>query len=519
MFEPGHSAAIADVSEVALIARSSNGVDQGENMIRRRNMAAVVVASLVMAACSSDNETAHTTATTTPAAATETSAAATTEALATNEPAAAETTATGATDATDATAATEAASATSAAETAPPETNAAPAADEVCGLGTGQPASGDPIKIGAITTQIPGVDLSAGPAGAKAYFDCVNDNGGINGRPIEFIVENDQLDPGAAAAAGKKLVESDNVVLLAGGVSILDCALNGAYYAEQGFNVITGGVGAACFGLPHIAPVNGGPAYSGQFGAQYVASQGATGKIVFVAPKVPGVEYFSSAAQTWALANGFEYEAIYPDTPVQDGAAVALDAVTRAGKGGGVIVSGSPQDTATILQAAAEQGLIDDVHWAAGASAQDVSLVEALGPEWDGKVGVDAEVADVNGDAPDIALYREVMGTYGGDVAIGAFSAFGYLMAEIAVKAMLGIDGDVTKESANAALKAVAGYTSDFLCKPFYFGDSDLHLANNSQRILTPDGDGFAAVTGCTPLDPVDDVVKAVYAYEKANGI
>jgi len=478
-------------------------------MIHPRTIAALVVASLAMAACSSDSETSETAETTRSSAAAETSAAATTEA------AAAETTVAG----TDATADTEAASATSAAEATAPETDATPAAAEVCGLGTGEPASGDPIKIGAVTTQIPGVDLSAGPAGAKAYFDCVNDNGGINGRPIEFIVENDQLDPGAAAAAGKKLVESDNVVLLAGGISILDCALNGAYYGEQGFNMITGGVGAACFGLPHIAPVNAGPAYSGQISAQYVASQGATGKIVFVAPKVPGAEYFSSAAEAWALANGFEYEAIYPDTPVQDGAAVALDAVTRAGEGGGVIVSGSPQDTATMLQGAAEQGLIDDVYWAAGASADDISLVEALGPEWDGKVAVAAEVADVNGDAPDIALYREVMGEYGGDAALGAFSVFGFLMAEIAVDAMLGIDGDVTKESANAALKEVVDYESDFLCKPFYFGDSDLHLANNSQRNRTPDGDVFAELTGCTPLDPVDDVVKAVYAYEKANGI
>ena len=464
-------------------------------MIHRRNLAACVVASLVLAACSSDSETAGN-----PSVAPVTSAVTDTAAATTTETGPAPT------------------DTTPSDSTVAPETTVAEA-EGVCGLGNGEAATGDPIKVGAITTQVPGVDLSAGPAGAKAYFDCVNANGGINGRPLELIVENDQLDPGGAAAAGKKLVESDNVVLLAGGLSILDCVLNGAYYGEQGFNVITGGVGAACFGLPHIAPVNGGPAYSGQFGAQYVASQGATGKIVFVAPKVPGVEYFSSAAETWALANGFEYEAIYPDTPVQDGAAVALDAVTRAGEGGGVIVSGSPQDTATMLQGAADQGLIDDVYWAAGASADDISLVESLGPEWDGKVGVNAEVADVNADAPDIALYRKVMGEYGGDAAVGAFSAFGFLMAQIAVDAMLGIEGEITRESANAALKEVANYQSDFLCKPFYFGNGDLHLANNSQLTLTPDGDVFATVTDCTLLDPVDDVVKAVYAYEEANGI
>ena len=30
---------------------------------------------------------------------------------------------------------------------------------------------------------------------AKAYFDCVNDNGGINGRPVQYITETEQTNP------------------------------------------------------------------------------------------------------------------------------------------------------------------------------------------------------------------------------------------------------------------------------------------------------------------------------------
>ena len=55
-----------------------------------------------------------------------------------------------------------------------------------CGLSNGEEATGEPIKIGAIATMSGGIDFSSSPKAAKAYFDCVNANGGINGRPIEY---------------------------------------------------------------------------------------------------------------------------------------------------------------------------------------------------------------------------------------------------------------------------------------------------------------------------------------------
>ena len=55
-----------------------------------------------------------------------------------------------------------------------------------CGAGNGQKATGAPIKLGAIATKQPGTDFTDIPNMAKAYFDCVNDNGGINGRPIQY---------------------------------------------------------------------------------------------------------------------------------------------------------------------------------------------------------------------------------------------------------------------------------------------------------------------------------------------
>ena len=73
----------------------------------------------------------------------------------------------------------------------------------------------DSIKIG-------GIYPFSGPAsaygdiatGAKAYFDMVNDKGGVDGRKIEFTTVDDGYEPPKAVQASRKLVEQDKVFAL-----------------------------------------------------------------------------------------------------------------------------------------------------------------------------------------------------------------------------------------------------------------------------------------------------------------
>ena len=53
-------------------------------------------------------------------------------------------------------------------------------------------------------------------AGAKAYFDNINANGGINGRRIEIIKADDKYEADLAAVNTRRLIESDNVFALFG---------------------------------------------------------------------------------------------------------------------------------------------------------------------------------------------------------------------------------------------------------------------------------------------------------------
>jgi branched-chain amino acid transport system substrate-binding protein len=406
---------------------------------------------------------------------------------------------------------------------APPATDSAAAPAEAsaaaCGPKAGAKATGEPIRLGAIYTKQPGLDFSGIVGGAKAYFDCLNDNGGIGGRPVEYVVADEQTNPQQVASLATKLVESDKVLALVGNGSILDCAVNGPYYAKQKLSVIVAGIPNDCFASPAIAPVNSGPLYSDLGAAQYlIDEQGAT-SLVMSTTAGPGAEASLQPALTYAKSKGLKASGGLEKVPISDAEAVVLKLVDQAGEGGGVVLAYTPPDALKLLKAAEAQGLVDKVHWACPTSCNDASLVKALGPAWDGKLAVNAELSLPGSDDPDNTLYRAVMGSYAPDQPLGSFGQMGFLSAKIAADTLQDVPADqLTREGVNAAIRAVHDYETGFLCKPWYFGDLDAHVPSNTNRTITPKDGAFVEAKGCTEMAAVTPQLKAVRAYEAKHG-
>src|ERR1700745_1794834 len=78
--------------------------------------------------------------------------------------------------------------------------------------------------VGATDTEIKMGNIMpySGPASSygviglteKAYFDMINDQGGINGRKIKFITYDDGYSPPKPIEQARKLVESDEVLFI-----------------------------------------------------------------------------------------------------------------------------------------------------------------------------------------------------------------------------------------------------------------------------------------------------------------
>lgn len=388
-----------------------------------------------------------------------------------------------------------------------------------CGLGNGEQASGEPVKLGAIITSNPAADFRDVTNAAKGYFDCVNVNGGINGRPIEYTVENDDLDPAQAQSAASKLIERDGVVAIVGSTSIVDCPSNAAYYEEQGFNVIVAGVPQECFGSPNIAAINMGPHYSAQGAAEYAVREGAT-SLIAVTNNVPGAEYNNSSIETLAEQEGLPFESVLVETPISNAEALVLDLTGKAGEGGAIILTFTPPEGLAILQAAGSQGLIDDYIWASATPLNDSSVAEALGPEWDGNVGINAELVTLDSDGPDQTEYRAINEEFASDTPLGSFGQMGYLQAKILTTTLMEMDpADLDDPVAvNEAILQISDFETDILCKPWYYGELPVHIPNNWDRTVVPEGDNLVEVEDCFEITALDDALDTVREFEETQG-
>jgi branched-chain amino acid transport system substrate-binding protein len=389
-----------------------------------------------------------------------------------------------------------------------------------CGDGTGKKATGTPIKLGGIATKQPGTDFTDGLEAADAFFQCVNDNGGIKGHPIKYFKETEQTDPAQDASLARKLVETDKVIGMTGGFSLIECSVNHGYYEQKGFYVLNAGIAPECWSTPNSSPVNMGPRYSSDGATQYVIGQ-KVDKIVFDQSNVPGTGYIAEGPKLVADDAGIPITEETENVPIQDANSVALKLTQEAGSNGAVVLNFTPPEALKILQAAEQQGLADQVKaWGCSTPCNTDFLAEALGSSWDDKLGVNAELNVTDFDGPDSELYRQVMDKYGSKVTggLGSFSQMGYLMGRISTQALLSIKGDqYTVKTYNDAVSNVKDFKTDILCQPWYFGKAPLHIPNNVDRTTTPKSGKMVEKEGCFDISDVDPDIAKVRKIEQQD--
>src|SRR3954451_22061644 len=71
------------------------------------------------------------------------------------------------------------------------------------------------------------------PAAEKAYFDYVNDHGGVNGRKINFEILDDSYDPSKTVPAAQQLVEKDGVFAVFGSLGTAPALATRGYLTSK----------------------------------------------------------------------------------------------------------------------------------------------------------------------------------------------------------------------------------------------------------------------------------------------
>jgi branched-chain amino acid transport system substrate-binding protein len=397
-----------------------------------------------------------------------------------------------------------------------------PAAADVtkCGTKPGTKASGTPIKVGAIVTKQPGTDFTDGANMAQAYFNCVNDNGGINGHPIQYKFYEEQTNPAQIAGFAHKLIQTDKVVAIVGGFSIIECAVDHKYWESLGIMEIDAGIAPECYGTPNSAAPNMGPRYSSDGAVQAVVRAGAK-KIAFDQSNVPGTGYIAAGPTAVAKSLNTPITLFKDNVPIQDANSIALKLVQAAGTDGGVVLNFTPPEALKILQAAQQQGLQDRVKaWGCSTPCNTDFVAKALGQQWDGKLLVNAELNVTDSDGPQSRLYRAVFDKYGSKVSggLGSFSQMGFTMGQLLVQALQSIKGeDYSLATVNKAIADLKGMKTDILCRPWYYGKAPLHIPNNVDWTTTPDNGKMVIKEQCFNIADADPSIAKVREVEKAD--
>jgi branched-chain amino acid transport system substrate-binding protein len=104
-------------------------------------------------------------------------------------------------------------------------------------LGATVPLSGDEVAYAAVAR------------GANAYFQYVNDRGGVRGRKIRYLFVDDAYDPSETVRQTRELVESDRVFAIFGSVGTEQALAVRPYLNQMGVPQLFVGSGLSAFAL------------------------------------------------------------------------------------------------------------------------------------------------------------------------------------------------------------------------------------------------------------------------------
>jgi branched-chain amino acid transport system substrate-binding protein len=396
---------------------------------------------------------------------------------------------------------------------APVGSGTASAKKSVCGLGTGKKATGRPIKLGAINMLIPGVDFTTISKVAAAYFKCVNDNGGIKGRPIQYIQYAEALNPAQEAALARKLIQSDKVVGVVGNTSFAECGVNWKYYKSKGFVVIGAGVQAECFGTPSIAESNMGPRYSNIGAAQALIRAGVK-KIAVASPDTISA-YADGGVVKLGAARGVAVKLFPTHLPVTDASSQLLQMYQFAGEGNGILLDFTPDTAPAFMTAAISMGIVNKIKWGSSTPIANTFMAKQF-PQFDGHLWINSEFGLLDASqGPDTRLMIAILKKYAPSIAPQAFGQMGFMDAKFATTALLNVKGPVTAASYNRAVRGLKNIKTDMLCKPWYVGNLPYHIPNNTDITVDYKDGKVVKKESCFDIAAVDKELAQTRVWEK----
>jgi ABC-type branched-subunit amino acid transport system substrate-binding protein len=322
-----------------------------------------------------------------------------------------------------------------------------------CGSGGSGAAADKEIKIGAWYPLTGPVAASGIPerAGADAYFKMVNDQGGVNGRKINWIVKDNAFDPQQTVQIARGLIGQDKVVAIV--------AANGTSQGEASFPFVLQQSKVPIFDELGGAANWYAPPRAGLFGVQtlyedqaaaaaaWAAEDGAKKVLVVHSDPAAFVNVAKQVEPVMSKASpGSSTELLSVKFQTTDYSPVI--AQVKAKKPDAVILILASPEAAAFLKEAKLQGLsVPAYGYAPTAAASTLALA---GDAAEGFKAVQM-VKSPTDDDPSVKEFRDAMATYEPGKSADFIALWGWAAAKVFVQVARTVQGPITSKSLIAA--------------------------------------------------------------------
>ncbi len=351
------------------------------------------------------------------------------------------------------------------------------------GSGSGSPSKDVPgvsdteIKLGThfALSQSPAAAFAPIAYGMRAYFDYINDQGGVNGRKITFIIDDDHYNPADTVEVVRQLVEQDKVFAIVLGLGEATHSAVYKYLEENGVPDLFITSGLLKWSEPVVRTRFAGSVdfvTEGRMLGKYVADN-YPGKKVGLLLQNDEMGTDSEKGLDMAL-EGSNVTVVAKETyePINFDATAQTERLRNAGAEV-VIAFAIPPQAASLVKAARETLNWDVPILVSGIDVSQTFLDLAGAPNAEGIVSIVMGHQINETDQPGIQQHIEIMKKYGGGVEPSNYTLYGQGMAELTVEGLRRAGRNLTRDSLISALESIRNWTCSACMVPMSLSPTD----------------------------------------------
>ncbi len=294
--------------------------------------------------------------------------------------------------------------------------------------------------------------------GTQCYFDMINEEGGIAGRKIRYVMRDDAYQPAKTVAAVKEMVESEGVFAFVGGVGTATGMAVRDYLTENRVPWVFPASGSTHWAWPQSEYLfSGFPLYPDEAAVLVDYAVNTLGKkkvaIFYQNDDYGKGGYYGAQLKLESMGMDF-VEAVSFEIMDSDVSSQAL----RLKESGAdvVLIYATPKHAPMILAESAKIGF--KPQWMSSNTLSDMPLMYKISQgAWKDMIFANfGEMPD--SDTPLMKKYREAQKKYMPDERWGIFFLAGFIFAEPAVEALKKCGKDLTPENFVAAMESLKDF-------------------------------------------------------------